>query len=295
MNHAAGTAAGDECVSASLDLFSKPYMEMAVEKAYYTDHKPATSISNTANSIEIDIPPSHDVIDLGGSYIKVEVKITKASGGNLDAATTTDSVGFINMPVSSIFKAFNFRLGDELLSDSYTTYPYIAYLQTILNYGADARKGRLRLMGYFDEENVSVNDAHSAAAASGFKSRAAVTSLSKKATFLGNIFHGLWNQDRYLIPMINIRTEWIKSDAAFCLQSNATTPTYKYQVKDLTIFLKKIKLRKDFKVDLEERLLKEPASYPLRHATVKPFFINAQEKNIGFENIFQSKPIPGKF
>ena len=291
MNRAAGTS-GDECVSASLDLFTKPLLEMSVDKTYFSDHTPAEAIANTANSIEIGIPPSRDMTDLAESYIEVKVKITKNNGQNLDAFVGDNSVGFDQIPITSLFKSFNFRVEDELLSDTYSTYPYVAYIQTILNYGADARKGRLRLMGYYDEENVSTNEAHDAAGASGFKSRAAITSGSKKATFIGNIFHGLWSQNRYLLPMLNLRTEWIKSDAAFCLKSNAANPTFKFKIESLKIFMKKIKLRDAFKLELEERLLKEPASYPLCHATVKPFYIAANEVEATFENLFQSKPIP---
>lgn len=60
----------------------------------------------------------------------------------------------------------------------------------------------------------------------------------------------------------------------------------------MKLLLKKIKIKSSYKLELEERLANDVALYPLRHASCKPFFLDANEKSASFENIFQSRSIP---
>ena len=288
----------EECVSGSLDWWTQPFVETSVEGAYFTDHLPQVPLTETSNSIVFSIPSCDDFLDLCDSYIQISLKIKNADNSNLAAwapaapAANANSVGFVNLPASSIFSACNFRLNDELLSDSFQTYQYQSYLQTILNYNSDARKSRLQLLGFYEDTDITANDAHTAAAASGFKTRAQLTRLSHEATFISNIFHGMWSQARYLPPLIPFSLEWIKAPAAFCLQSNAAAPAFKYEITKMKLFLRKIKIRASQKLQLEQNLQKNLALFPLRFSVAKPLFIDRHEKQVSFENVFQGKAIP---
>ena len=296
--HAAGVIA-EECVSGSLDLFSPPFMETMVENVYFTEYLPTNAISNSANSITFNIPSADDMIDLTESYVQVRCKITKADGSNLDAyaapasgSTSANSVGFVQMPITSMFSSLVFRLNDELLTDSFATYPYLAYFQTLLNFSSDATESRLQLLGFYKEKRMNHTAAHATATASGFKTRAGLTAQSHEATFIGPIFQSMFSQSRFLLPLTKMSLEWIKASPAFCLKSNNSTADYLYKITSMKLFLRKIKIRPSYKLELEERLLKEPALYPLRQAYVKPFFIDAREKSVSFENIFQGRSLP---
>lgn len=296
--HAAGVVA-EECISGSLDLFSKPYMETAIDNCYFSEHHPNNAITDSSNSVVMNIHGSEDLTDLSESVVQVRCKITKANGGKLDAfaaptgtPASGTSVGFIQMPLTSLFSSLVFRLNDQLLSDSFSTYPYLSYFQTILNFSGDARKSRLQLLGFYEDENPNVTAAHAEASASGFKTRANLTAESKEATFMGPIFHGLFSQTRYLLPLIPISLEWIKAPASFVMKSNTVSADYKYKILGMTLFLKRIRIKSSYKLELEDRLAKENALYPLRHAYCRPFFIDAAEKSASFENIFNSRTIP---
>ena len=294
---AASGVKAEECVSGSLDLWSKPLMETQVEKAYFVEFLPDVPLSNSSNSILFRIPNSDDMTDLAGSYMQIQLKITKANGRNLDAwvaaaEETRNSVAFINIPATSVFSAMNFRLNDELLTDSFHTYPYLSYFQNILNYSTDAINSRLQLLGFYIDKNMTDNDAAAAGAEGGFKSRAALTAESHVATFITNVFHGMWSQSRYIPALTPMSLEFIKASAQFCLHSNAVTPTFTYQIKSMKLFLRRIKVRASQKLEIERHLGREAACFPIRHAFVKPLFIDANEKSVSFENIFQSRSIP---
>ena len=197
LTHASGVVA-QECISGAMDLFSPPIMETAVDTTYFTEHLPTNTIADSANSISFHIEGSQDMCDLSESVVQVKVKITKSDDTDLDAFAAGNSVGFVQMPVTSIFSSLVFRLNDQLLSDSFSTYPYVSYFQTLLNFSGDARKSRLQLMGFYEDKDPSVTACHTAAADSGFKSRASLTEKSHQATFIGPIFHGLFSQSRWV-------------------------------------------------------------------------------------------------
>ena len=294
------TASGikaDECVSGSLDLWTKPLMETQVEIAYYTEMLPDVPLTDSNNGITFRISPSDDLTDLSQSYIQITLQITKADDTNLDAfvaaaEATRNSVGFVNMPSTSIFSAMNFRLNDELLTDSFNTYPYLSYFQTILNYSPEAMNSRLQLPGFYIDKDLTANDAHTTAAESGFKTRANLTQRSREATFINNVFHGLWSQSRYIPALTPMTLEFIKAPAQFCLQSNATAPAFKYKIKKMKLFLRRIKVKASQKLEIEKNLTKSNGLFPIRFSYVKPLFIDANEKSVSFENIFQSRSIP---
>ena len=86
--------------------------------------------------------------------------------------------------------------------------------------------------------------------------------------------------------------DFIKAGANFCLKSDKTNADFKFKITSMKLQLKKIKIYSSYKLELEQRLANEAAIYPLRHASVKPFFLDAKEKSSTFENIFQSRSIP---
>ena len=71
----------------------------------------------------------HKILDLNISFLKVKSKITKANGQNLAEA---DKVSVINYPVSSLFSQIDILLGGKVISSSINTYPYRAYIETVI-------------------------------------------------------------------------------------------------------------------------------------------------------------------
>ena len=84
--------------------------------------------------ISFHIPVSEDYMDPSESLVQLAVKIQKADGTDGGAQTTADSYGLINMPVSSLFQSVNIRLNDSLVTDSFGTYGFTSFFQTLLNF-----------------------------------------------------------------------------------------------------------------------------------------------------------------
>ena len=123
---APGTKA-TECISSSLALFEEPYTDMSVERAYFVPIRPMNPISDSANSIFFNVPPSEDLTDYSGCVYEITMKITDDSGNAIPAFVAPDaaanpnpanSVAFCNLPATSVFSNVIIRASDENLSDS---------------------------------------------------------------------------------------------------------------------------------------------------------------------------------
>ncbi|MEG7523508.1 MAG: hypothetical protein M3H12_10465 [Chromatiales bacterium] len=66
--------------------------------------------------------------------------MTRASGADLDAA---DPMGPVNNWLHSLFSQVDVYLNGTLATPSTTTYPYRAYIDTLLSYGDDAKATQL--------------------------------------------------------------------------------------------------------------------------------------------------------
>ena len=161
----------------------------------------------------------------------------------------------------------------------------------VFNYSKEARRSLLSLSGYRDE-TVFSQRADNAAPDTAFKKRAATTAQSKVQTYISAIYHGLMNQPKYLVPLVPINIEFMKQSNGFALTSNANADTFKVKIVSMKLFVKKVRVRASVKVELEAQLLKEPALYNLRQASVRPMFISAGAKQVSFENIFPAGVVP---
>ena len=290
-----------ECISGSLNIFAKPYMDVGTETSYYTEVFPTNAITQTSNVIQFDITPSSDFISLQDSFIHLKVKITKEDGTDIDAFIHTpaagqtpasgNSIGFIQAPLLTLFNSVDVSLNGHLLSDSYSTYGINAYLQLMLNFSPPSMNSRLALFGFYHDTNTKLNRADANGTASGFKTRAQLTARSSVATFLGPIFHPLFNQDRWLIPLLNLGLTFKKSTPTWVLKGEGTE-NFQYKIESMKVVVKKVKVRSEETLKIERELTRAHAAYPIRHSSVKPFHIEASCKQISFANCFGGRPIP---
>ena len=147
----------NECCSSSLDIFSPPMNQVAVENYFMTEVLPLHPLSDANSQITFSVPLSEEFTDLDDSYFEIQVQILKNDGTNLDAFVAptqgadnaANSVAFINLVTNSIFSGVEVKLNNISVNSNFYTNPYIAYLQTILNYSPEALDSRLGLSGWY--------------------------------------------------------------------------------------------------------------------------------------------------
>ena len=128
------------CAKSELDLFSVPPTQVEMEKGFWEDIDPITSIA-ASDTIEFLCAANSGVYtDLASSYLHVKAKITAADGANLDADV---QVGPVNLWLHALFSQVEVFLNNKLVTPSSTAYPYRAYIETILNFSKDAKDSHL--------------------------------------------------------------------------------------------------------------------------------------------------------
>ena len=136
------------CVKSELDLFTVPLTQTSVEHGCTMDYHPISTLTDNG-SFEFNIPGSgEDYIDLTNTFLHLCVKITAADGANIadDAA-----LGPVNLLMHSLFSQVDVALNDKLVSSSTNTFAYRAYLDTLLNYGKEAKKFQLTSVMWYKD------------------------------------------------------------------------------------------------------------------------------------------------
>ena len=284
-----------ECCTNSLELFTPPFHQLAVENYFVTELLPSHPLSNASNQIVFDAPVSEEFTDLDETFLQVKVRIKNADNTNIAAfaapavadAAAANSVGFVNLALSSLFSGLDVKINGISVNSNFFTYGYICYLQSILNYGQDSLNSKLALSGWYTDDDLSVNRADDGGIiSSGFYKRAQKTRTSREWTLLGNLHNPLTMQNRYLIPLIPLSFVLTKAGPQFCLQSNAANPTFIYEITSAKIFLKRVKVLSTYKLKIETQLMRSNAIYPLRTFDCRPYSLDASVKSFTFENIF---------
>ena len=78
----------------------------------------------------------------------MKAKITKANGANFDPNT---EVGPVNLFLHSLFSQGDVSLNERLISPSTNTYPYRVMLETLLNYGEEAKTSQLTTAMFYKD------------------------------------------------------------------------------------------------------------------------------------------------
>ena len=134
-----------------LELFSFPPTQTAIESSQWVEYRPITILSDSS-PIEFVITGSgEEYVDLSESYLQVTAKILKQDGGDLVQTRGTGGtvsgddaeVGPVNLWLHSLFSQVDVSLNERLVTPSMNTYPYGAYLETLLSYGPAAKESYL--------------------------------------------------------------------------------------------------------------------------------------------------------
>ena len=96
---------------------------------------------DSGGPMEFLIPGSgDDYLDFANTLLHIQAKVTRADGAALDLA---DPVGPMNNWLHSPFSQVDVYLNGKLVTPSFNTYPYRAYIETLLSYGDDTNVTQL--------------------------------------------------------------------------------------------------------------------------------------------------------
>ena len=121
----------------------------------------------------------------------------------------TAQVGPVNLWMHTLFSQVEVYLNNKLVTPSSTSYPYGAYMETVLNFSKDAKASHLTSALFYKDQAgemyAAIPLADLADANKGLKGRHAHTSGSKSVAMEGRIHSGLFAIDRYILGAVPIK------------------------------------------------------------------------------------------
>ena len=119
-----------EGVNSEPDLFAMPPTQTSIEDGRWVEHQPLTSL-DSGGPIEFVIPGTGDAyLDLANTYLLIRAKVVRGVGTDLAAGAP---VAPMNNWLHSLFSQVDVYLNDTLVTHSSNTYPFRAYVDTVLS------------------------------------------------------------------------------------------------------------------------------------------------------------------
>jgi hypothetical protein len=267
-----------ECAKSELDLFSVPPTQVNVDSGMFMEYHPIFSLTDGAH-IGFEVSSSgDDYINFANSYLYVRAKITRTNGNNVD---NDDTVGPVNNFLHSLFSQVDISLNGTLITNSTNTYPYRAYIETLLSYGPPAKKSHLTASLYFKDDAAHPSSpmdkpnpkAEGADRNNGLRKRAAYTSESNEVDMIGRIHSDIFFQERYMLNEVNTKIKLTRSKDAFCLMATGDQ-AYQAQITSAALVIRKVKISPSVYLAHAKALENGMAKYPIHRVICKTFTVS---------------------
>ena len=309
------------CDKSEIDLFSVPPTQQSLERGRWIDYAPLSSVENTDSPINFLVTGTDEYIDLSKTTLTVTGKIVKDNESVLDGANQTN-VAPVNNFLHSLFKQVDVYLNGKQVTPAMGTYPYRAYIETLLNYDASAKESQFSSALYYKDtathmdetgslpssqtinyknvssQNASLKNYIPGTGNQGFAKRSKFIQNSKQFVSSGPIFADIFMTDRLLLNMMDLRVVLNRSSNTFCLMdlSDKDNPAVKpkVQLSHVELKIRKVKLDQAVSDGIERMLKQTPALYPIRRVECKILTVPANLPSTRQDNIF-SGIIPKTF
>ena len=218
----------NDSASSQLDLFATPFTQTSILNGDWVELGPIRDSTN--GPLEFEIESTDDqYLDLQNTLITLQCKVLKSNGAALgegNGLTIMPSTYFLHSLFSTVSVTIN---GHEVEYES--NYPYRAYLESLVNYGAEAKRTHLSMSLWHDDKGGVIDtdgivDGNKAL----FKPRKDLVAKSRTLDMIGRFHSDLFHQHKYLPPSCKVSVKLIRSDPKFCLQKTASNDNDEYKV-----------------------------------------------------------------
>ena len=267
-----------------LSIFAEPSNQVAVEKVYFTEARPISSIDSEDTPIEIVVSGAGaEYIDLRRSRLYVKAKIIKSDGSDVPAST---NIGLANLPLSTIISQTSIYLNNKLVSFNTNNYPWKAYMKTILFSGRDELSSQKQSELFYKDSGNLADPKSVSGGNSGLVIRNGYTKESRIFELEGNLKEDIFDLDKYLINGVDVYLKMFRSSAPFIFMSSEANPSYKLKLLDVVYKVAKVRVDPGVLIQHSKQLETTPVRYPLTRNEVKMNTISTGSTEFYWDNIF---------
>ena len=265
-----------------------PPTQTSIADGRWVEHQPLTSL-DSGGPIEFVIPGTGDAyLDLANTYLLIRAKVVRGVGTDLAADTP---VAPVNNWLHSLFSQVDVYLNDTLVRPSSNTYPFRAYVDTVLSYGAEAKNTQLTSQLWYKDTAGHMDATTGDGGNTGLIERQRHIAESRIVEMMGRLHVDLFLQDRFLLNGVSVKIRLVRSKDAFSLMAGGQNPDYKVQIVDAVLFARKAVLSPTVQMAHIKALEKGTAKYPIRPVDCKVYSI--PQGAMSHENLFLGTAEPG--
>jgi len=265
-----------------LDLFTKSPVQVSIEKSYFEEVRPLAPL-NTGGHIEFVLNNAYnEYIRLKDTTLcgKFHVVLRKTTSGAVNDADW-NKIHPTNNFMHSLWSQIDFSIGDSQTSISLQTYPYRAYIETILGSTDQSRKTYLA-GAIFNDDTPTTSNNH----------RRDLIKNGKICEFEGRLHLDMLQQNRALIGGTKLKLKLVPNHPEFYFMCNDNTLVPTVVFDELYLSVNKIKVSDDVIVGHLKALEVAPAKYVLDRVEVRSVTIDQGVTSKNIENVVVNGKIP---
>ena len=279
----------DTCIyPEEVSLFQKPCNNIAYQKIQYVDYRP-TSLLSSGVPLTFTIPPTgSQYINLKKSYLRLLVKIVNDDGTDMKEQKM---VAPINNVLHSLFNQVDVQLQQQLVSTG-QNYGYKAYMETLLQFGSDAKESQLQAQcfikdkaGYMDTVVVDPRQFDE----DGMQQRMMWFMNSTPLELIGPLMADICQQDRLILNGVEIQIKLWPSKDTFRLNSSEESPSYKMKIMDASLKVCKVTPSPALMLGHADVLKESNALYPYKKTQIKTFNIPVGQYDFQLDDLYQGQ------
>ena len=177
------------------------------------------------------------------------------------------------------------KLRDTLVTPSVNTYAYKSYLETHLGFSQEAKKGIKTKEGYYADTGNDLDGVDPSATGTtneGLRARGTLIAGSSVVELIGRPHVDLLQQDKYLLPGVDMSFKFIRSNNSFALMGDADR---KIVILEAILYIRKVKVSPTITLEHAKILNQgQMAKYPLRRGIVTSFTVPHGDHSFNREN-----------
>lgn len=262
-------------VSSALDLFSTPLTNVSFSSWCEREELPLNPIpfplKNAVLNFKVKAGPCF--LDLHNSYFLMQFRIWQLTdAGRKQAPDAATQVIPIQGIAATCVNNLRVTLNGRSTFNSNQLYAYRAYFDMLLGHSVPNRFNRLPIAGWFENAGDPRNVNNSSV-----KRAAQLFGQAKKVQCKVSIFADIFQQQRLMIPQVELGLELRMNEDDFTIVKLSDTDLHDYQLElcSCRLYMRCVNLSDGLALSINEELQRQPARYPVRRVEMKTDFINS--------------------
>lgn len=274
------------CVSSQLDLFALPGTQTSQEKGSFVQHYPISTLDD--GPIQFEIKPSPLYTDLADTRLYIRARIT-----GTENIADAQFLSPVNMLMHALFSKVDVHVGNRLITQSSSTYPWKAAIETLLNFGGEAKGSHLQNILYYKDTAGHMDDTDPGNHGNqGLTARHGISYDGRAFEMYGPLHVDFFFQPKYLISNVPVRVKLTRSPASFVLMATQNFPNInalRVEITDASLWVRRIQVSPSVELAHAKVMQKANALYPIHRVETETMPIPVGTRTITKDNFFSGK------